>query len=98
MTQKKRFDPKTYKKRPNKRLPADDGQLYIYGLHPVIAALGNKDRFKHTLFATPNALSKLEEAGADISVKIKDVTPKKTGRNAGHRRGTPRRCLACKAD
>ncbi|WP_424984304.1 23S rRNA (guanosine(2251)-2'-O)-methyltransferase RlmB [Maritalea sp. S77] len=77
MNQKKRFDPKTYKKRPNRRLPADDGQLYIYGLHPVIAALANKQRFKHTLYATPNALAKLEEAGADISAKIKDVTPKK---------------------
>lgn len=77
MTQKKRFAPKHPVRRAKKRLPVDDGQLYIYGLHPVMAALANEERVKHTLFATPNAIAKLEEAGAQINVKVKDVTPKK---------------------
>lgn len=77
MTQKKRFTPRHPARRTKKRLPVDDGQLYIYGLHPVMAALANAHRVKHTLFATPNAIAKLEEAGAQINVKVKEVTPKK---------------------
>lgn len=84
MKDKSRFKPKRQKK----PTPAEMGQLYLYGLHPVLAALANPQRFKHTLYATPNALMKLEEAGAKIDVKVKDVTPKKLdemlGKDAVH--------------
>ncbi len=76
------------KRRPKRSTPADEGQLYLYGMHPVIAAMGNPDRVKHTLYATPNALRKLEEAGVEITVKVKDVTPRKLdemlGKDAVH--------------
>jgi 23S rRNA (guanosine2251-2'-O)-methyltransferase len=84
MKDKSRFRPK----RAKKPTPAEMGQLYLYGLHPVQAALANPQRIKHTLYATPNALQKLEEAGAEINVKVKDVTPKKLdemlGKDAVH--------------
>jgi len=84
MKDKSRFQPR----RKPKRNPVEDGQLYIYGLHPVQAALENEDRFKHTLYATPNAIKRLEDEGVKINVKVKDVSPRKLdemlGKDAVH--------------
>ncbi len=84
MKDKSRFQPR----RKPKRNPVEDGQYYIYGIHPVQAALANEEREKHTLYATPNALKRLEEEGAEVTVKVKDVTPKRLdemlGKDAVH--------------
>ena len=84
MKDKSRFAPR----RKPKRNPIDEGQFYIFGLHPVQAALANEGRVKHTLYATPNAIRRLEEEGATINVKVKDVTPKRLdemlGKDAVH--------------
>jgi 23S rRNA (guanosine2251-2'-O)-methyltransferase len=50
--------------------------LFIYGIHPVLAALENPRRKVLRLLATPNALARLKEAGAAFPVPPEETTPR----------------------
>jgi len=67
---------------------APDDQLYLYGRHSVAAALNNQKRQKSALYATPNALKRLEENVGKISVPVEICLPrdldKITGLGAVH--------------
>jgi len=52
-------------------------RLYIYGLHPVEAALANPRRTVLAAFATENALRRLEERGVRFPSPPEIVHPKK---------------------
>jgi len=57
--------------------------IWIYGLHPVLAALANPQRSVLRLLATPNALSRLTEAGAKLPVAPEEVAPRDLDRLIG---------------
>lgn len=59
------------------------GPLYVYGLHPVRAALDNPSRRKHWLSATPNALRRLRETGAMPEIECRTATPRELDRLLG---------------
>lgn len=69
---KNKFPPK---RRPDPR-DADDGPVYLYGLHTVRAALDNSSRKKFRLLATPNALNRLKESGDIGQIKIEEKRPR----------------------
>jgi 23S rRNA (guanosine2251-2'-O)-methyltransferase len=76
---------------PPKKRPvhdADDGPVYLYGLHTVRAALDNPRRKKRALLATPNALNRLGESGPIPDVPLVDKTPRELdallGKDAVH--------------
>lgn len=50
--------------------PQHDGPLYLYGLHSVRHALENAERDKIALWATQNALARLELARLDMPPEI----------------------------
>lgn len=50
--------------------------LWIYGLHPAIAALANERRRILRIVATPNALTRLAEAGATLPLAPEEATPR----------------------
>jgi 23S rRNA (guanosine2251-2'-O)-methyltransferase len=50
--------------------------LWIYGIHPVIAALANPRRTIRRIMATPNALARLAEVGARIPMPAEETTPR----------------------
>lgn len=50
--------------------------LWVYGIHPVVAALANPRRKVLRVLATPNALIRLAEAGAKLLVAPEEVTPR----------------------
>src|SRR5690606_38482003 len=64
------------------RLPRSPGPLrpealWIYGLHPVLAALANPRRQVKRVLATPNALSRLRAADATLTAEIEETTPRR---------------------
>ncbi|MEX1180457.1 MAG: RNA methyltransferase [Cucumibacter sp.] len=71
--------------RPANRRPGatPDGPLYIYGLHPVRAALDNPARRKRGLLSTPNALRRLAESGPLPSIEVKETSPRELDRLLG---------------
>lgn len=71
-----RFQPRS----PAERRP---DSLWIYGIHPVLAALANPRRKVLRLLATANALARLTEAGARYSVAPEETTPKLLDRLLG---------------
>ncbi|WP_026481638.1 23S rRNA (guanosine(2251)-2'-O)-methyltransferase RlmB [Ahrensia sp. 13_GOM-1096m] len=83
-------DPKTFRPRPHQdagRVP--EGRIYLYGLHTVRAALDNEQRNIHTMYATDNALIRLDvESPSDLAFPVEIVTPKvldaKVGSDAVH--------------
>jgi 23S rRNA (guanosine2251-2'-O)-methyltransferase len=75
-------------RRPKKyppRSPSDrhSEALWIYGLHPVLAALANPRREVRRLVATPNALARLCGAGAAIGIAPEEATPRALDRILG---------------
>jgi len=72
----KRFPPRS----PSERRPE---ALWIYGLHPVLAALANPRREIRRLVATPNALSRLAAAGAQLRPAPEESTPRGLDRILG---------------
>jgi 23S rRNA (guanosine2251-2'-O)-methyltransferase len=50
--------------------------LWIYGIHAVVAALANPRRKVLWVLATPNALTRLTEAGAKLPFAPEEVTPR----------------------
>ena len=71
-----RFRPRS----PAERRP---DSLWIYGIHPVLAALDNPRRRVLRMLATPNALARLTEAGAAFSLRAEETTPKLLDRLLG---------------
>ena len=71
-----RFRPRS----PAERRP---DSLWIYGIHPVLAALANPRRKVLRMLATPNALTRLTEAGARLSMTAEETTPKLLDRLLG---------------
>nr|WP_208999771.1 RNA methyltransferase [Stappia sediminis] len=56
--------------------PEMSGPIRLYGLHTVEAAFANPERKRHRLFATPNALRRLQERGVFPDVPVEETTPK----------------------
>ncbi len=71
-----RFPPRS----PAERRP---DSLWIYGIHPVLAALANPRREIRRIVATPNALTRLTEAGATFAVTPEETTPRLLDRLLG---------------
>lgn len=71
---------------PDGPLPQD--RLYVYGLHTVEAALANRARRKHRLYATRNAMARLEERSIAVEVPVDIVEPRwidaRVGEDAVH--------------
>ena len=67
------------------RSPAErrPDSLWIYGIHPVLAALANPRRKVQRILATANALARLGEAGARLSIAPEETTPKLLDRLLG---------------
>jgi 23S rRNA (guanosine2251-2'-O)-methyltransferase len=57
--------------------------LWIYGLHPVLAAMANPRRDIRRLVATPNALSRMQAAGAKLDIAPEESTPRALDRILG---------------
>ena len=64
------------------RPPSEHRQqvLWIYGLHPVLAALANTRRQVRRIVATPNALARLVAAGASLPMQPEENTPRQIDR------------------
>ncbi|KTQ96726.1 RNA methyltransferase [Aureimonas ureilytica] len=60
--------------RPGKPGPAD--RVRLYGIHTVEAALGNRERVLHRLYATRNALNRLEIDEANPPCPLEIVEPR----------------------
>jgi 23S rRNA (guanosine2251-2'-O)-methyltransferase len=66
--------PGNYSRRsPDERRP---DALWIYGIHPVLAALANPRREVRRIVATKNALARLAEAGALLPLAAEETTPR----------------------
>jgi 23S rRNA (guanosine2251-2'-O)-methyltransferase len=57
--------------------------IWIYGIHPVLAALKNPRRTIRRLLATPNAAQRLQAAGATLAPAPETVTPRDLDRLLG---------------
>ncbi|MTI42219.1 23S rRNA (guanosine2251-2'-O)-methyltransferase [Roseibium hamelinense] len=66
------------KPKPPPRRPGlpPEGPILLYGLHTVEAAFANSDRKRKKLFATDNALKRLEERGVKIDVPVESAMPR----------------------
>lgn len=79
-----------YRPRPHQHAGAvPDGRIYLYGLHTVRAALDNESRKVQIMYATENALQRLEISDKSLlSFPVEIVTPKvldsKVGSDAVH--------------
>ncbi len=56
---------------------------FIYGFHPVLAALANPGRTVRRIVGTPNALARLAEAGARLPVQPEEASPRDLDRLVG---------------
>ncbi len=50
--------------------------LWLYGIHPVLAALANPRRKILRILATQNALARLTEAGARLPLSPEETSPR----------------------
>jgi 23S rRNA (guanosine2251-2'-O)-methyltransferase len=65
---------------PSERRP---DSLWVYGIHPVLAALANPRRTIRRIVATPNALARIAEAGAALPMSPEETTPRDLDRLLG---------------
>jgi 23S rRNA (guanosine2251-2'-O)-methyltransferase len=65
---------------PGERRP---DSLWIYGIHPVLAALANPRREVRRILASPNAQARLAEAGAAFGIAPEETTPRDLDRLLG---------------
>ena len=65
-------------RRDRQRSPAErrPDALWLYGIHPVLAALANPHRAVRRILATQNALARLAEAGATFSLAPEETSPR----------------------
>jgi 23S rRNA (guanosine2251-2'-O)-methyltransferase len=72
-------------RRQARRPPAErrPDSLWVYGIHPALAALANPRRTIRRILATPNALTRLAEAGATLPSAPEDTTPRDLDRLIG---------------
>ena len=57
--------------------------LWIYGFHPVMAALRNPDRQVRRILATANALKRLADEGISLPIQAEDANPRDLDRLLG---------------
>jgi 23S rRNA (guanosine2251-2'-O)-methyltransferase len=57
--------------------------LWIYGIHPVLAALANPRRTVRRIVVTPNAMARLADAGATFATPVEESTPRLLDRLLG---------------
>ena len=57
--------------------------LWIYGIHPVLAVLGNSRRHVKRIVATANALQRLTELGGALPIAPEEGTPRDLDRLLG---------------
>ena len=72
--------------RPNRgRAPSDrrPDALYLYGMHPVLAALANPQRDIRRAWATQNARARVEAAGLTLPADTEAVVPRALDRLLG---------------
>ncbi|WP_439530934.1 TrmH family RNA methyltransferase [Pannonibacter sp.] len=64
--------------KPGPRRPGlpPEGPVLLYGLHTVEAAFANRDRNRIKLFASENAVNRLEERGVKIDVPVEITAPR----------------------
>jgi len=65
---------------PGERRP---DSLWIYGIHPVLAALANPRREVRRILASPNAQARLAETGAVFGIAPEETTPRDLDRLLG---------------
>ncbi|WP_078719538.1 MULTISPECIES: TrmH family RNA methyltransferase [unclassified Bartonella] len=58
-------------------IPSKKEKIYLYGIHPVYAALKNRRRILRHLYATPNALKRLNINESNLLCPITLCLPKK---------------------
>ena len=84
--------PKADRRRPHRRgepfrprSPAErrPDALWIYGIHPVLAAIGNPRRQVKRMLATANALQRLTELGGALPIEPEESTPRDLDRLLG---------------
>jgi 23S rRNA (guanosine2251-2'-O)-methyltransferase len=68
---------------PRSKAERQQDRFWLYGVHPVAAALANPQRKVLRLLATDNARQRLEGMGAAIAIPIEATTPKELGRLLG---------------
>jgi 23S rRNA (guanosine2251-2'-O)-methyltransferase len=70
--------PSSFRGKPAPRRPGlqPEGPILLYGLHTVEAAFANPDRKRIKLYATENALRRLEERNVVIDVPVEPAMPK----------------------
>jgi 23S rRNA (guanosine2251-2'-O)-methyltransferase len=57
--------------------------IWLYGVHPVLAALRNPKRRVKRILATPNALARLTAEGAKLPIPVEETTPRDLDRLLG---------------
>jgi 23S rRNA (guanosine2251-2'-O)-methyltransferase len=67
------------------RSPAErrPDSVWIYGFHPALAALKNPRREVRRILATPNAVKRLTDAGAELKTAPEPATPRDLDRLLG---------------
>lgn len=64
--------------------PDDPSRLFVFGLHTVRHAIENENRVKLKLFATPNALARLDLSEGQLSgLTIEDTYPRELDKMVG---------------
>ena len=68
---------------PRSKAERQPDRIWLYGIHPVAAALANPNRVVHQLLATDNARQRLEGIADKLAVSVEASTPKALNRLLG---------------